>query len=171
MIRRPPRSTQAKTLFPYTTLSDLLLCFIVFSCVTHSLKRARTHTHTSNTHSSPSLFALGHSLLPHPSSPSPWDTPCRLTPPHLGGLDEEGGDAGCFCVRCRARLLVLPTVCRALFLHSRSLFFSSSSSFPPLPLLGERPCWMAVGEQRSAGLFEAGLSVADRKSTRLNSSH
>ena len=23
MIRRPPRSTQAKTLFPYTTLSDL----------------------------------------------------------------------------------------------------------------------------------------------------
>ena len=55
MIRRPPRSTQAKTLFPYTTL------FRSHSTHTHS-----THIHTqTNTHTplqSPTL--LGQDSLP-----------------------------------------------------------------------------------------------------------
>src|SRR5216110_3565506 len=52
MIRRPPRSTQAHTLFPYTTLfrSRLLICSLalaLWACGGGSPGAARSEEHTS----------------------------------------------------------------------------------------------------------------------------
>ena len=47
MIRRPPRSTQAKTLFPYTTLFRSRVCVCVRVCVPYD--RLRTHVDASQT--------------------------------------------------------------------------------------------------------------------------
>ena len=51
MIRRPPRSTQAKTLFPYTTLFRSV--FKAICCVVPP--RARRPLHTKRTHSATQL--------------------------------------------------------------------------------------------------------------------
>ena len=113
MIRRPPRSTQAKTLFPYTTLFRSHLRSPMFSYSIHlrspmfsysnHLRSPKTHTHfsphTPQTQTMTALPRLDPSYYGNAASRT-----CERCDP---SCSECSGGAADECLSCAHRLLYL----------------------------------------------------------------
>ena len=163
MIRRPPRSTQAKTLFPYTTLFR--------SHTSYPLKQAHSSCQQSENQAWGAGLARNRDTLQARAD----DPPVTSLPPVLAQPSDDAGrtrqtDPGAEMSSLQPSTPAMPTqrpnrATWNLMLSQRSLRLSSV-----LFILFSLSCSVVVISTilSSRSLI---LSSADRKSTRLNSSH
>ena len=160
MIRRPPRSTQAKTLFPYTTLFRSSLSLSLTH--THTQVHTQLHTqvltrlHTHNQHKQTSGFRIScFTLLSCSTFQDSTDTEASQRPVQTHRVNYSCNAIGPWDQNVQ------------VFAMTTVVFFLSQCPSPTLPL--SLSLSLNVPLPLSPSLF---LSPSpDRKSTRLNSSH